>query len=111
MGFDLPARLHNHTSRHSNEATFNDYSISAKVADHSDTIADGCSTNNGGLERIYKTMDYEKMTDKELVWAYYNEPCPYNKMDIARHVKNEKMRKEMLDHANYLRHKDEAMEY
>ena len=53
-------------------------------------------------------MNYDKMTDKELMELYYKETCPYNKMNIAEHVKDEKRRKAMLDHANWLRHKEEA---
>ncbi len=50
-------------------------------------------------------------TDRELLALYNEETCPYNKMGIAEKVRDEKLRKRMLDHANLLRHKEETEEW
>lgn len=58
-----------------------------------------------------KEMNYEMMTDDELIKLFFEETCPYNKMAIARHVKDDKQRTKLLDHANYLRHKEDEGEW
>ena len=48
-------------------------------------------------------MDYSKMSDMELVFQYVLETCPYQKLTIAKHVKDDELRKKMTIRANIQR--------
>lgn len=52
-------------------------------------------------------MDYSKMTDSELVWAYYDEPEPLERSVIARHIKDAELRERLEWRAKVLRQQEE----
>ena len=55
-------------------------------------------------------MDYSKMTDKELVWAFACETDPYEMLEIASHIRGKQTRERLMRRANVLRHAEDDCE-
>ena len=55
-------------------------------------------------------MDYGKMTDSELVSAYCDEPEPLERLVIARHIKDDKVRERLELRAKCQRYAEEEID-
>lgn len=53
------------------------------------------------------TTDYSKMTDQELIKAYYDETEPLTQWHIASHIRDEKKRRRLISDAKIARQRDE----
>ena len=52
-------------------------------------------------------MEYEEMTDRDLVWAYYEDPEPLMRLEIAKHIKDDSLREKMIWEAKVMYYKED----